>query len=155
MNNINYHRYCDSITLTGYDKRTFLNKWYRRGMKWFNKHYEKEWENYNSLGQAYYESQEAKGRDGIDIVADKEYRFIDQHYNPLKCHKFIWGLVKIPRYIEHWLCCGWKLHYNKEYRWWEYGKYHMMSKLCCRDAHITWWDKLRFKWITGYRYEEE
>lgn len=30
-----------------------------------------------------------------------------------------------------------------------------MSKLCLRDAHITWWDKLRFKWITGYKYEEE
>lgn len=24
-----------------------------------------------------------------------------------------------------------------------------------RDACITWWDKLRFKWITGYEYEEE
>lgn len=155
MSNINYHRYCDSITLTGHNKNTFLNQWYRRGMKWFNKRYEKEWENYNSFIQAYYEVQEAKGRSGIDIVADKEYKFIDRHYNPLKCHKFIWALVKIPRNIESWLCCGWKLHYNKEYHYWEYGEYHMMSKLCHRDAHITWWDKLRFKWITGYEYEEE
>ena len=29
MSNINYHRYCDSITLSGYNKNTFLNKWYR------------------------------------------------------------------------------------------------------------------------------
>ena len=42
MSNINYHRYCDSIALTGYDKKTFLNKWYRRGVEWFNKYYKKE-----------------------------------------------------------------------------------------------------------------
>lgn len=154
MNNINYHRYYDSITFSGHDKKTFLNQWYRRGMKWFNKRYEKEWENYHSFAQAYYEVQEAKGRDGIDIAADKEYKFIDQHYNPFKCHKFIWALVRIPCDIEGWLCCGWKLHYNKELRCWEYGKYHMMSKLCHPNARITWWDKLRFKWITGYKWEE-
>ena len=70
-------------------------------------------------------------------------------------HKFLWYLVRIPFLIECWLCCGWKLHYNKELCCWEYGNYHMMSKLCCHDARITWWDKLRFKWITGYKYEEE
>ena len=154
MNNINYHRYCNSLGIEGHDKKTFLNQWYRRGMKWFNKRYEKEWENYYSFAQAYYEVQKAKGRSWVDIVADKEYKFIGQHYDPLKCHKFIWALIQIPHIIEYRLCCGWKLHYNKEYRCWEYGEYHMMSKLCHHDARITWWDKLRFKWITGYKWEE-
>ena len=156
MSNINYERYCNSLGIKGHDKKTFLNQWYRRGTKWFNERYEKEWENYCSLGQAYYKSQESKGRDGIEIVADKEYKFIQEHYIPFKRHKIIWTLVRVPFLIECWLCCGWKLHYNKEHHCWEYDhNYHMMSKLCHRDAHITWWDKLRFKWITGYKYEEE
>ena len=33
MSNINYHRYCDSITLKKYDKNTFLNKWYRSNVR--------------------------------------------------------------------------------------------------------------------------
>ena len=155
MSNINYHRYCNSIGIEGHDKKTFLNQWYLRGVKWFNERYEKEWENYYSLGQAYYNSQENQGRDMISIVTDEKYKFIQEHYIPFRRHKIIWTLVKVPSLIESWLCCGWKLHYNKESRHWEYGEYHMMSKLCHRDARITWWDKLRFKWITGYKYEEE
>lgn len=155
MNNINYHRYCNSIGIEGHDKKTFLNQWYLRGVKWFNERYEKEWENYYSLGQAYYNSQENQGRDMISIVTDEKYKFIQEHYIPFRRHKIIWTLVKVPSLIESWLCCGWKLHYNKEFRCWEYGKYHMMSKLCHCDARITWWDRLRFKWITGYEYEKE
>ena len=154
MGNINYHRYCDSISLKGHDKKTFLNQWYRRGVKWFNERYEKEWENYYSLSQAYYNSQENQGRDMISIVTDEKYKFIQEHYIPFRRHKIIWTLVKVPSLIESWLCCGWKLHYNKEHRCWEYGEYHMMSKLCHHDARITWWDKLRFKWITGYKWED-
>lgn len=36
----------------------------------------------------------------------------------------------------------------------------MMTKLCrygspmWPEYKFTWWDKLRFKWITGYEYEE-
>ena len=156
MSNINYHRYCKSIALTGHDKKTFLNRWYRRGIEWFNKHYKKEWDNYHNLAHIYFTNEEATGRYGLDIVGDKEYRDIEKRYSPMYTHKFLWYLVRIPFLIECWLCCGWKLHYNKEVRHWEYDyNYHMMSKLCCRDTHFTWWDKLRFKWITGYEYEEE
>ena len=155
MSNINYHRYCDSIGCSGYDKNTFLNKWYRNNMKKFNRHFEKEWGNYYSLVHIYFAKEEAAGRCGFDIIGDKEYKDIEKYHSPLHTHKFLCYLARIPFLIECWLCCGWKLHYNKELRHWEYGKYHMMSKLCCRDARITWWDKLRFKWITGYEYEEE
>lgn len=156
MSNINYHRYCDSITLSGYNKNTFLNKWYRNNVKKFNQRFQKEWDNYHNLARIYFTNEEAAGRYGFDIVGDKEYKDIEKHYSPMHTHKFLWYLVKIPFLIEGWLCCGWKLYYNKESRHWEYNyDYHMMSKLCCRDARITWWDKLRFKWITGYEYEEE
>lgn len=155
MSNINYHRYCDSITLTGYGKNTFLNKWYRSNVKKFNQCFKKEWDNYHNLANSYFADEEATGRYGVDIVGDKEYKYIEKHYSPMNTHKFLWYLVRIPFLIECWLCCGWKLHYNKELRHWEYGEYHMMSKLCHRNARITWWDKLRFKWITGYKYEEE
>ena len=153
VSNINYHRYCDSIVLRGYDKNTFLNKWYRNNVKKFNQRFKNEWDNYHNLSQSYYAGEEATGRCGIDIVGDKEYKYIEKHYSPMNTHKFLWALTTFPRNIESWLCCGWKLHYDKELRHWDYGEYHMMSKLCHRDARITWWDKLRFKWITGYKWE--
>lgn len=154
MSNINYRRYCDSITLSMYDKNTFLNRWYRNNVKKFDQRFKNEWDNYYNLSNIYFSDEEAKGRCGIDIVGDKEYKDIEKHYNPVYTHKFLWYLAKIPFLIESWLCCGWKLHYDKESRRWEYGEYHMISKLCLRDARITWWDKLRFKWITGYKWED-
>lgn len=155
MSNINYRRYCDSITFPdGCDKKTFLNQWYRRGAEWFIEHYKKELDDYYAASQRYYDDEEAKGRYGEDIACDEEYKNIKARLDPFERHKFVWTLVKIPSLIKSWLCCGWK-RYNKESRNWEYGEYHMMSKLCCRNARITWWDKLRFKWITGYEYEEE
>ena len=154
MSNINYRRYCDSITLSMYDKNTFLNRWYRNNIKKFDRRFKNEWDNYYNLSNIYFSDEEAKGRCGIDIVGDKEYKDIEKHYNPIYTYKLLWYLTKIPFLIECWLCCGWKLHYNKESRCWEYGEYHMISKLCLRDAHITWWDKLRFKWITGYKWED-
>ena len=154
MSNINYRRYCDSITLSMYDKNTFLNRWYRNNVKKFDQRFKNEWDNYYNLSNIYFSDEEAKGRCGIDIVGDKEYKDIEKHYNPIYTHKLLWYLAKIPFLIEGWLCCGWKLHYNKESRCWEYGEYHMISKLCLRDARITWWDKLRFKWITGYKWED-
>jgi hypothetical protein len=156
MNDINYHRYCDSIAFKAYkNKNTFLNNWHRSNVEKFNQRFKNEWDNYHNLAHTYYTNEEAAGRYAIDIFGDKEYKDIQKHYCPMYTHKFLWFLVRIPFLIEGWLCCGWKLHYNKETRHWEYGEYHMMSKLCCRDARITWWDKLRFKWITGYKWEEE
>lgn len=156
MGGINFYRYCNAITLPGYDKNTFLNKWYRSNIKKFNQYFKKEWDNYHTLSRDYYNNEEAAGRYGIDIVGDKVYKDIEKHYSPMYTHKFLWYLTRIPFLIESWLCCGWRLHYNKESRHWEHvHNYHMMSKLCHRDAHITWWDKLRFKWITGYKWEEK
>ena len=64
----------------------------------------------------------------------------------------------LPEEIHTWLCCGWKI-YDKELKSWEINdKAHMLSKLCryetWDDVKITWWDKIRFWLITGYRFVE-
>ena len=83
MNNINYHRYCDSISFSGYNKNTFLNKWYRNNVKKFNQRFKNEWDNYHNLAHIYYADEEAAGRYGFDIVGDKEYKDIEKHYSPM------------------------------------------------------------------------
>ena len=101
-----------------------------------------------------------------DVETYNEYcTLIEETWNPIKRHKILWWIANIPFYIECWLCCGWKLKYVpadgicKGYWTW-IDSYHMLSKLCrvgspmWPEYKFTWWDKLRFKWITGYKYEE-
>ena len=160
MGDINYYRYCDSIGVSGWNKKTFLNQWYRKWMGKFNDHFKEDWERYNTLSSIYYQREVDKGRHGMDVVGDTAYKNIEKIYSPIKRHKLAWWFVEVPHNIEHWLCCGWKLCYDREMHMWTYfDKYHMISKLC-RCGHpwwqgykFTWWDKLRFKWITGYEYE--
>lgn len=162
---INCSRYFDSIGVSGYNKDTFLNHWDRKWKDWFFKHYRKEADISQALTSAYYEKETAKGRHGMDIVSDDEYKRIEESSNPIKVHKFVWWIVNIPFRIECWLCCGWKLKYVPSdgicKGYWTYiDRYHMMTKLCrygspmWPEYRFTWWDKLRFKWITGYKYEE-
>lgn len=155
---INYSRYCDSVgCIQSYNKNTFLNKWHK---KWTHKFFERfndEAERCDVLQSLYYEKEIAKGRHGMDVVGDAKYKDIDTLYNPVKTHKILWWITNIPMHIELWLCCGWKIHYDKEMRQWTYIEtYHMINKLCrygyWPEYKFTWWDKLRFKWITGYDY---
>lgn len=159
---VNYKRYCDAINIQGWDKNTFLNKWKRRWVNKFNKFFKKEFDFCNGYEAAYinYEH-EVKNRSIYDIVSDDEYKRIENTYNPIKKHKIIWHIANIPFHIEHWLCCGWKLHYDKEIKQWTFiDRYHMMTKLCrygylvWPEYKFTWWDRLRFKWITGFDFEE-
>jgi hypothetical protein len=160
MGDINYSRYVDSIGLSGWDKKTFLNQWYRKGLNWFNDYFKTDWELYGAISGLYYSQEVDKGRHGMDVVGDEKYKNIEKKYCPIERHRIVWWFINIPHKIEMWLCCGWKLHYDKEIHQWTYiDKYHMMSKLCryghpwWPDYKFTWWDKLRFKWITGYEYE--
>ena len=161
---INCSRYFDSIGVSRYNKDTFLNHWERKWKDWFFEHYRKEANISQALTFAYHEKETAKGRHGMDVVADDEYKRIEESSNPIKVHKFIWWIVNIPFRIKCWLCCGWKLKYVPSdgicKGYWTYiDRYHMMSKLCrygspmWSEYKFTWWDKLRFKWITGYKYE--
>lgn len=161
MGDINYYRYMDSISVAGWNKKTFLNQWHRKWAEKFNNRFKSEWELYHALSNLYYRQEVDKGRHGMDVVGDKAYKDIEKKYSPFNRHKFANWLVNIPFKIECWLCCGWKLYYDRETRvWTNIDRYHMVSKLCrCGhpnwpDYKFTWWDKLRFKWITGYEYEE-
>ena len=137
---INLQRYCDSIGIHEFKtKKTFLKRWFWWGFNKFYKIYKQEFDDYKQL---------------------------KKKYDPAKRHKVMYFLlVRIPQNIQSWLCCGWKLKYvrsdgiHKGYWTW-IDRYHMMTKLC-RYRHpmwpeykFTWWDKLRFKWITGHKYEE-
>ena len=137
---INLQRYCDSIGIHEFKtKKTFLKRWFWWGFNKFYEIYKQEFDDYKQL---------------------------KKKYDPVKRHKVMYFLlVRIPQNIQSWLCCGWKLKYvrsdgiHKGYWTW-IDRYHMMTKLC-RYGHpmwpeykFTWWDKLRFKWITGHQYEE-
>lgn len=161
MSDINYKRYCDAITTFTGEKNTFLDRWYRKGLDIFNDRFKADWELYSDLSGVYYQQEVGKGRHGMDVVGDKAYKDIEKKYSPIYRHKFAWWIIHIPFRIECWLCAGWKLYYDREMKMWTFiDRYHMMSKLCrCGhpawpDYKFTWWDKLRFKWITGYEYEE-
>lgn len=163
--NINLKRYFDSIGAQGYNKNTFLNKWYRWGTDKFYEIYRKEADNFHDMSSAYYERETAKGIHGMDVVASDGYKNIEKNFDPVNRHKVMWFLLRLPFYIECWLCCGWKLKYVPadgicKGCWTWIDRYHMFSKLCrygspmWPEYKFTWWDKLRFKWITGYKYEE-
>ena len=165
MNNINLERYYDAIGIRGWNKKTFLNKSSRKMRDCFWKMFAEEKEFHCDYLNAYCKFEESKGRYRMDIVRDDEYKRIDETWNPIKRHKILWWIANIPFNIECWLCCGWKLKYVpadgicKGYWTW-IDSYHMLSKLCrvgspmWPEYKFTWWDKLRFKWITGYKYEE-
>lgn len=50
--------------------------------------------------------------------------------------------------IHHFLCCGFK---NTD-------KYNLHTKLCrymsWEDVTMNWWDKIRYRIVTGYKFEE-
>ena len=106
MGDINYSRYCDSIGVSGWDKKTFLNQWHRKWVNGFNNYFKADWELYHALSGLYYWKEVDKGRSGMDVVGDKAYKDIEKKYNPIKCHKFAWWIANIPFKIQHWLCCG-------------------------------------------------
>lgn len=164
---INLDRYHNSIGVSRRENKTFLNKWHMWGWNKFCDIYRKEFDDYHLLTSYYYEKETAKGIHGMDVVTSDGYKNIDNKFDPLKKHKIVYFLLAgIPQNIHFWLCCGWKLKYVpsdgiRKGHWEYFDRYHMMSKLC-RYGHpmwpeyrFTWWDKLRFKWITGYKYEEQ
>ena len=163
---INSERYFNSI---GIDRNpeTFLNKWRKWGFHKFFEIYKKEYDDYHLLTSYYYEKETAKGIHPMDVVSSDDYKHIEKNFDPVNKHKIMYFLlVLIPQGIHGWLCCGWKLTYVppngicKGYWTW-IDRYHMMTKLCrygspmWPEYKFTWWDKLRFKWITGYKYEEQ
>ena len=148
--NINNSRYMDSVGAKGFDKNTFLNNWYRKNWKRFYSKHEKEMHDYHLYWYEKYNS--IPYDEWVTIQKQVEKR------NPINIYKFEYMITQIPFNIETWLCGGFKLHYDRDLKQWEsIENYHMINKLSryetWKNVHITWWDKLRFKWITGYKFE--
>ena len=76
MGDINYTRYCDSIGISGWNRKTFLNQWYRKWVDWFNNYFKADWELYEALSHLYYCQEVDKGRHGMDVVGDEKYKNI-------------------------------------------------------------------------------
>ena len=163
---INYERYHNSITELKNKDGTFLHRWFWWGFNKFHQIYKSEDEYFYLISGQYFYSEVDKGIDPLKVVASDEYKRIEKNLNPMNRHKLMYFmLVKIPRNVKTWLCCGWKLKYVpadgicKAYWTW-FDSYHMATKLTRYGSPMwpkykfTWWDKLRFKWITGYEFEE-
>lgn len=68
--NINLKRYYDAIGISGWNKKTFLNKSRRKMLDCFWRMFAKEEEFHRDYINAYYKFEESKGRYGMDIVGD-------------------------------------------------------------------------------------
>ena len=149
MNNINLQRYYDSI---GHSGKSFFNKWYRKKFEKFYRKHENEYITKNEIVSDAYRLYMDGG------ISKEEYSKVRKDNDPLLSHPISRFFIMLPEEIHTWLCCAWKI-YDKELKSWEINdKAHMLSKLCryetWDDVKITWWDKIRFWLITGYRFVE-
>lgn len=146
--NINSERYMKSIT--DVNKNTFLNRWHKKKWDTFYHKYQKEFIEYNKYWCEMYDKCSYNEWDKIRNEVEKQ--------NPTNIHKIEYFFVQIPAKLEGWLCCGFKLRYDKNIKQWTWiENYHMMDKVCryetWKNVHINLWDKIRFKLITGYDFE--
>lgn len=146
--NINTKRYFDACSISP-SKKPFLKKWYDWNCNLFNKVFHSEWELYNKTSFDYVcellENHPEYG--GGCWTQTQEYKELDEALNPIKVHKILWRITSFPNTLHSWLCCvGWNEEDKETDR-------HMLTLLAC-NAKLTWWDKLRYYLITGYKYEE-
>lgn len=148
--NINYSRYVNSIGAGGIRKNTFLNKWYRKSWDKFYHKYEKDIKAYSEYWCEMY--------DKLPYDEWNKIRNKIEKNNPSNIHKVEFFFTQLPFKFECWLCSGFKLRYDKDIKQWTWlENYHMIDKLCryetWKNVHINFWDKIRFKLITGYAFE--
>ena len=74
-------------------------------------------------------------------------------------NKVIMWLYNIPRNFRSWIICGFRTKTDpitKQKTWTD--NYHLFDKLCryetWDDVKITTWDRFRFWYVTGYKFED-
>jgi len=144
---LNIQRYWDMHN----ESRGFFLKLNKKFFNKFYKKFEKEFVEYNKKYVHVYES---------NLSFDEMNKQLEdlEKEQPTKVHKFYFFPANLCSNINSWLCCGFKWYDKKKHcKTWN-DNYHMMSKLCRYETwdtvHITWWDKIRFKLTTGYKFEE-
>ena len=89
----------------------------------------------------------------------EELKLIKKKYDVLSKYPIQKFYIMLPIKIESWICCGFRRYNKKQKRWEHSDKVHLYSKLnrykTWEDVNITWWDKIRFYLITGYKFQEE
>lgn len=146
-NNINLERYNKAITKSNLSETSFFNKWYHNNFKKYMKKHKKE---YGAAREIIFNAYEKYETGEITPEKYKEIRKINEPINARPISKFF---VMLPENILNWLCCGWKKYDRKSKSWIKDDDAHMRSKLI-KNIKMTWWDKIRFFLITGYRFEK-
>lgn len=78
-----------------------------------------------------------------------------------KKHPIKYWWIKLPQIIEGWFIYGFKIKYDKSVvgHWTWIERYHLHTKLVryktWQNYRITWWDKIRFYLVTGYKFVNE
>jgi len=91
----------------------------------------------------------------MNINLERYYKALE----PTKCPKTKIGiyLFLLKSRFNCWLICGFCYIRNEYGNWIWNDSYHLLSKLCryesWNDVKITWWDKIRFRIVTGYKFE--
>lgn len=149
--NINLQRYHNAISHGS--ETSFFNRWYHNNFEKFYKRHEKEYIESNKIICNAYDAY-TKGE-----ISNESYHEMRKTNDPLSIRPISKFLVMLPEYILTWLCCGRKKYDNKSKSWVMNDDVHMVSKLCryetWDDVKITWWDRIRFLLITGYRFKKE
>jgi hypothetical protein len=143
--NINCKRYFETINGT---EKTFLKKWHKKTFEKFYNNHKEEFELHHKTWLENY-----------DKLSYDEFTKEEKKTDPTENHKIEYFFTQIPVKIERWLIMGFLYVKDKTVlggKTWN-DNYHLLSKLCryedWTDVKITWWDKIRFKLVTGYNFE--
>lgn len=160
-----YHKATGVDYFTDEENKSLLQRMRKKSWLWFYNKYESDYKYMYDLQENYIKHKTSLGRSVDSIVQDNQYKFYKYEHDPYYTHRLNYFISSIPDRVLTWLCCGLKTHlyydtHNK--RWYlEYNeKYNMYCKLIrCGDKRwpdykFTTWDKIRFKIITGYKFEE-
>ena len=150
--NINLKRY-NEMNSPLKDNDSFLRKKFSARYRKFIKEHEEEYKKENEIMCAAFEKYE-----NCEISLE-ELQIIKKKYDVLSKYPIQKIYIMLPIKIESWICCGFKRYNRKQKRWEHSDKVHLYSKLVryktWEDVNITWWDKIRFYLITGYKFQEE
>ena len=154
MSNINLDRYHESLNIMERDKcQSKLQNSAHASLRRFIEKYENEYLKNSKVWLAVYES------DVPYNERSKMLRLVERSYSPQYLRPVEYFFANLGNAFVHWLICGPNWHYDKMSKHWGWiDGYHLLTKLCryetWKDVRINAWDRLRFRLVTGYKFEQ-